>query len=201
MSSKEHAPKVYVVDDDPAVLRLLQSAVDVIGIEAEAFNSAREFLAAYQPRPCECLVSDIRMPDIDGIELQKRLKQFPIAPPVIFITGFAEVGIAVEAMKQGAFDFLEKPFSVQALLSKIQLALDRSRTNYASLREQQARDARLALLTDRERGVLGKVIDGKSSREIADLLGISVRTVENHRTRLMEKLHVDSTVELVKLFL
>lgn len=193
--------KVYLVDDDPAVLRLLEAAIEIIGADVQSFLSARQFLSSYRPTAGECLVCDIRMPEMDGIEVQRHLKKLPISPPIIFLTGFAEVGIAVEAMKQGAFDFIEKPFSVQALLGKIQLALTSSQNDYGKLRAQQTKDARLALLTQRERGVLDNVIAGKSSREISELLGISVRTVENHRTRIMDKLHVNSTVELVRLFL
>lgn len=192
---------VHLVDDDAAVLRLLQATVATIGMDAQAYPSAREFLAAYRPTPCECLVCDIRMPEIDGMELQKRLKTMQTTLPIIFLTGFAEVGIAVEAMKHGAFDFIEKPFSAQALLGKIQSALACSRERYSQRLEQQAIEARLALLTPRENSVIRLVVAGNSSREISEKLGISVRTVENHRTRIMEKLHAESTVELVKLFL
>ena len=192
---------MYLVDDDPAVLRLLHAMVATIGVEARTYAAAREFLAAYRPAPCECLVCDLRMPDIDGMELQQRLIARNAALPIIFLTGFAEVSIAVEAMKHGAFDFLEKPFSAQSLLGKIRAALDLSRVQYCKWLERQAAEARLALLTPRERSVIRHVIDGRSSRETSELLGISVRTVENHRTRILEKLHVDSTVDLVKLFL
>lgn len=192
---------VYLVDDDPAVLKMLHALVATIGVDVRPFAAAKDFLAAYHPLPCECLVCDLRMPDIDGLGLQKRLQAMTGAPPIIFLTGFAEVNVAVEAMKHGAFDFVEKPFSAQALLGKIQSALDLSRARYAQWLEGQALEARLALLTPRERSVARHVVDGRSSREIAELLGLSVRTVENHRTRIMEKLHVESTVDLVKLFL
>jgi FixJ family two-component response regulator len=141
------------------------------------------------------------MPDLDGIELQKQLKARNVTMPIIFLTGFAEVSIAVEAMKHGAFDFIEKPFSAQALLSKIQSALDMSKIRYSQWLETQAIKARIELLTPRERSVIHHVVAGNSSREISGLLGISVRTVENHRTRIMDKLHVESIVDLVKLFL
>lgn len=195
------ASVVYVVDDDLSVLNLLQALLTTIGAEVRTFTSAKEFLAAYRPMPCMCLVCDLRMPDIDGMELQKRLQAMDGAPPIIFLTGFAEVGIAVQAMQKGAFDFLEKPFGAKALLSKITSALDISREQYAKWREQQAKEARMAMLTPRERSVVRFVIDGKSSRQISEMLGISVRTVENHRTRIMEKLYVESTVDLIKLFL
>jgi len=191
---------VYLVDDDQTVLRMLQELVSTIGVDVRPFASAREFLAAYRPLPCECLVCDLRMPEIDGMELQRRLEATKAGLPIIFLTGYAEVNIAVEVMKHGAFDFLEKPFSAQALLGKIQAALDFSRTQYPKWLEHQAMAARIALLTPRERSVIGHVVEGKSSREISELLGLSIRTVENHRARIMEKLHVESTVDLVKLF-
>ena len=198
--STKPAGTVYLVDDDPAILRMLQALVASIGVGTQPFSSAREFLAAYRPMPCACLVCDVRMPDVDGLELQRQLMAGNAALPIIFITGFAEVSMAVEAMKRGAFDFIEKPFSAQQLLGKIQLALDRSRIQYSEWSGQQAIEARLALLTPRERSVIAYVREGKSSREAAELLGISSRTVENHRTRIMQKLHVESTVELVNLF-
>ena len=201
MRTKNPLSTVYLVDDDFAVLRLLQALVASIGVEGHAFSSAKGFLSTYRPTPCECLVCDIRMPDLDGIELQKQLKARNVTMPIIFLTGFAEVSIAVEAMKHGAFDFIEKPFSAQALLSKIQSALDMSKIRYSQWLETQAIKARIELLTPRERSVIHHVVAGNSSREISGLLGISVRTVENHRTRIMDKLHVESIVDLVKLFL
>lgn len=180
---------------------MLQALVETIGFETRAFDSAQHFLAAYDPLPCQCLVCDLRMPDIDGLEVQQRLKETGFPPPIIFLTGYAEVAIAVDAMRHGAFDFLEKPFSSQALLAKIQSALALSRKQYIGQIERQTVKARIALLTPRERELIPHVIEGRSSREIAELLGLSIRTVENHRTRIMEKLHVESTVEMVKIFI
>lgn len=190
-----------MVDDDPAILKMLLALVTTICVDVRGFTSGREFLMAYRPASCECLVCDMRMPEIDGMELQKRLKAMDAALPIIFLTGFAEVSIAVDAMKYGAFDFLEKPFSAHALLGKIQSALERSRLQHTKWLEHQAKEARMILLTPREQSVIRHVVDGKTSRATSELLSISVRTVENHRTRIMEKLHVSSTVELVKLFL
>lgn len=201
MTSKEPLRTVYLVDDDAAVLRLLQAMVASIGVDSQVFSSAKDFLASYRPAPCECLVCDMRMPEIDGMELQRRLQAMHATLPIIFLTGFAEVSVAVEAMKHGAFDFIEKPFSAQSLLGKIQSALDHSRQRHVKRLAQQAIEARMALLTPRERDIVDQVVAGNSSRKISELLGISVRTVENHRTRVMEKLHVESTVDLVKLFL
>lgn len=200
MNTKAPLRIVHLVDDDASVLKLLQAMVATIGVEARVFSSAQSFLAAYRPSVHECLVCDIRMPGVDGMELQRQLLATGATIPIIFLTGFAEVGIAVEAMKHGAFDFLEKPFSAQALLTKIKAALDSSQQRYAQWLERQAIEARIALLTERERAVIAQVVAGKSSREISELFGISVRTVENHRIRIKEKLHVVSTVDLVKLF-
>ena len=200
MNANEPPKIVYLVDDDASVLKLLQMMVATIGVEARTFADASSFLAAYRASPCECLVCDIRMPGMDGMELQKRLLAADATIPIIFLTGFAEVSIAVDAMRQDAFDFLEKPFSAQALLGKIGSALESSRERHDKWLERQAVKARLALLTVRERDVIAHVVAGRTSREISETLGISVRTVENHRTRIMDKLHVVSTVDLVKLF-
>lgn len=202
MIAEEHSvgATVYLVDDDPAVLRMLQTLVATLGVRVQAFVCARDFLAVYRASAQACLVCDLRMPDMDGVELQKRLKEMDAPLPMIFLTGFAEVSVAVEAMRDGAFDFLEKPFSAQALLGKIRAALGSSKALYAHWLERQARQARIALLTPKELIITRHVVAAKSSREISELLGLSVRTVENHRTRIMEKLHVESAVELVKLF-
>ena len=201
MTSQEARGVVYLVDDDLSILKMLQTMVASIGVDAQPYSSARAFLTAYRPSPCECLVCDIRMPDIDGIGLQKNLEAMKATLPIIFVTGFAEVAIAVEAMKNGAYDFVEKPFSAHLLLNKIQSALESSKARYAQWLARQTITARVELLTPRERSVVDQVVAGLSSREISEQLGISVRTVENHRARILEKLHVESTVDLVKLFL
>ena len=201
MQSQQNAATVYVVDDDTSVLDLLQALIETIGVEVQAFRGASDFLAAYHPGPCECLVCDLRMPDIDGLELQRRLQESGSTLPIIFLTGYAEVDVAVEAMRRGALDFLQKPFGAHAILAKIQSGLELSRLRHAQWREMESRKARESLLTPKERSIVRLVVDAKSSREISEQLAVSVRTVENHRTRIMEKLHVDSTVELVKLFL
>lgn len=192
---------VYLLDDDHSVLTMLCGLVETIGVESRPFSSAQAFLAGYSPSPCECLVSDVRMPDMGGLELQRTLVSRGATLPIIFITGYAEVGAAVEAMKNGAFDFIEKPFGAQDLIDKVQRALVRSSELNLAKRRQSATQARLDLLTPKEREVVDLVVKGRSSREISATLGISVRTVENHRAHIMEKLHVGSTVELVKLFL
>lgn len=199
--SESHSGTVYVVDDDRSIRDMLADLVSTIGVQVHAYSSASEFLTAYRPKPCECLVCDLRMPDIDGVELQQRLQGINSALPIIFLTGFAEVDVAVEAMRNGALDFVQKPFSARALLAKIQAGLDISRIRFEKVRHEEAKKARESLLTPKEIAIVRMVVDAKSSREISEELNLSVRTVENHRTRIMEKLHVESTVELVKLFL
>lgn len=191
---------VYAVDDQPSMLRMLAELLDSVGIRAVTFTSAEEFFDAYVPGPCECLVSDMRMPGMGGLEFQRELKERGHVLPVIFISGFAEVGSAVEAMRQGAFDYLEKPFSHNVFLEKVQRALDKSRTIYEEARKVKTNEARLSLLTPTETRILKLLTTGKSSKEIADVMGISPRTVDNHRGRVMEKLHVHSAIELVLLF-
>lgn len=193
---------VYLLDDDSTMLEMLQEMVATIGVEVRPFSSAQAFLDAYRPMPCQCLVCDLRMPVIDGIGVQKRIAEMDLAPPIIFLTGYGEVESAVKALKHGAFDFMEKrTFSGQALLAKIQSALEVSRGQYAAWLERQTLEARLALLTPKERSVVAHVVAGKSSREISELLGLSVRTVEHHRENVMQKLHVQSSIDLVRLFL
>ena len=194
-------PIVYLIDDDDIVLWMFQEFLRGIGAEIRAFTCARAFLDAYRPGPHECLVCDLRMPEMGGLEVQRQLLEQGAYLPIILVSGYPEVHSAVEAIKKGAFDFLEKPVNGGLLVAKVQSALARSREMYAAQIERSARNARLALLTPKERQIAELVVAGKSSPKIAEALTISVRTVENHRARLMEKLHVESTVELVKLFL
>jgi FixJ family two-component response regulator len=197
----ERRPVVYIIDDDSIILWMFQEFLQGIGAEFRTFSSAREFLDAYRPGAHECLITDVRMPEIGGLQVQRELLERGNDLPIIFVSGYPEVHSAVEAMKRGAFDFLEKPVKGSVLVEKVQAALARSREIHVERLRRSARDARLALLTPKERQIAAMVVAGKSSPKIAEELDISVRTVENHRSRLMEKLHVDSAVELVKLFL
>lgn len=200
LMSQKVSGTVYVVDDDANVLKMLGELIASIDVDVLTFASAQGFLRDYRPSACQCLVCDLRMPEIDGIGLQRHLAGTDCPPPIIFLTGFADVGIAVEAMKEGAFDFVQKPCTANTLLGKVQQALKLSRARYAIWMDQQTQNARLNLLTSKERTVIRHVLDGLTSREISQSLGLSIRTVENHRARIMEKLHVESTVDLVKLF-
>ncbi len=191
-------PLIYLVDDDDAVRDALGLLLRSVGLECELHPSALEFLEHYDSERHSCLVADIRMPGLSGLELQQRLNEQGADIPVIFITGHGDVPMAVNAMKSGASDFIQKPFRDQDLLDRIHkaLAIDKERrTTRAS--EQAIRD-RLALLTPRETEVMRRVVKGHANKVIAMDLGVSQRTVELHRARVMRKLKMRSLAELVQ---
>jgi len=194
-------PLVYVVDDDEAFRDSLTWLLDSAGLGVQAFDSAQRFLGGFRPQQHACLVLDIRMPGMTGLELQEELNRRPYSPPIIFVTGHGDVPMAVTAVKRGAVDFVEKPFSDEAFLELVQKALRLD----AELRSRSAVKlsvvTRLATLTPREREVMERVIAGKLNKVIADDLAISIKTVEAHRARVMEKLGVSSVAELVQLSL
>lgn len=192
---------VYLIDDDAFILQVHAQLLGSIGLDVYCFTSSRAFLEQYFPRPCECILSDLRMPEMGGLQLQEELLARGLDTPIIFITGHADVATAVEAMRRGAFDYVEKPVHGQHLLDRVNAALGLSRERHHERMQRQTREARLALLTAQERKIAQWVVQGRSSREIAELTELSVRTVENHRARLMDKLHVTSVVELVRLLL
>jgi two-component system, LuxR family, response regulator FixJ len=192
---------VFVVDDDQAVRESLALLVQSVGLEAETFASARDFLDAYRPDRHGCLITDIRMPGMSGLELQERLSADGHHIPIIVLTGFGDVPTAVRALKGGAVDFVEKPFNPQSLLDLVQQAIVRD----AEIREQAARAAalaeRMALLTPREQEVMELVVAGKANKVIAIDLSISERTVELHRGRIMKKMQARSLAELMRMVL
>ena len=194
-------PIVYIIDDDDIALWMFREFLGGIGADIRTFSSARTFLGAYHPGPHECLVCDLRMPEIGGLEVQRQLLEKGCRLPIILVSGYPEVHSAVEAIKKGAIDFLEKPVDGKLLVDKVQSALIRSRQLHAEEMLRAAREERLSSLTPKERQIAELVITGRSSPKIAEDLDISVRTVENHRARLMEKLDVTCAVELVRLFL
>ena len=183
---------VSVIDDDPAVRDSIAMLVRTEGLAVRTFDSARSFLAAWDPREPGCLVVDLRLPGPSGLDLQQRLAAEGDAPPIIFLSGYGTVPAAVRALKAGAIDFLEKPFDPATLLARIHeaLALDRIR---------RSRIRRLDALTRREREILEQVKEGDTNKVIAANLGISVRTVELHRARGMRKIGIRSVAELVQL--
>ena len=194
---KERAPLITVVDDDAAARSSLRLLLKSLGLSAVAYDSAAAFLASYDPEQPGCLLLDIRMPVVSGLELQQQLNLRGAITPIIFITGHGDVPMAVEAMQHGAFDFLQKPFRDQELLDRVQQALARDRSIRDQLRSQEAIKHRLDSLTAREHDVLGLVTEGAPNKIIAHKLGISQRTVEIHRARVMEKMSADSLAQLV----
>lgn len=199
MSNK--SPTVYVVDDDGGVRSSIRVLLKSVGIGTTAFASAKEFLAAYDPTQPGCLVLDIRMPGMSGMELQLELNRRGAVLPVVFITGHGDVPMAVEAMQQGAFDFLQKPFRDQDLINRVQKALERDLEHRAALGQKDAIRARLLTLTPREREVLELLAQGKQNKVMAGDLGLSQRTVEIHRAHVMEKMEARSVAQLVRMLL
>lgn len=193
-------PTIYVVDDDEAVRRALTTAIALLGHPVQVYASALEFLAAYKTDSPGCLVVDIKMPGMTGLELQRKLADSDATIPIIMISGHADVRMAVEAMTLGAVTLLEKPFRLDELLDHIREALARDRNERAHRQLQDESADRLARLTAKEQQVLEMVAAGKTNREMADQLGLSIRAVEDRRARLMRKVNAASVADLVRLF-
>jgi len=190
---------VFVVDDDPAIRESLGWLIESVGLKVKMFATAQEFLEGYDPTLPGCLVLDIRMPGMSGLDLQNELAARKVNIPILVITGHAEVPVAVRAMKAGAFDFIEKPFSDQLLLDRIRRAIEKD-AGFRRARSQRAEvAARLAQLTPREREVMDLVVAGKANKVIASELGLSPKTVEVHRAHVMKKMQVGSLADLVRL--
>lgn len=192
-------PTVFIVDDDDAVRDSLEDLVDSVGLKAEIFASAQEFLAAYDPLRAGCLVLDIRMPGMSGLELQEKLGERQAVLPIIFITGHGDIPMAVEAMRRGAVDFIQKPFRDQDLLDRINSALAQGVGRREDMEEQRAIEERIHSLTRRERQVMEMVVEGKANKVIAIDLGLSQRTVEVHRANVMEKMRTKTLADLVRM--
>jgi FixJ family two-component response regulator len=199
MKTPKRAPTVFVVDDDEAVRNSLCLLLKSLGMPAVAHESAEAFLAAYDDEQPGCVVLDVRMPGMSGPELQDALNRRGAPIPVIFITGHGDVPMAVEAMRHGAIDFLQKPFSDKDLLDRIQRALSADRRNRETTGVKDEIRARIAALTPRERQVLDLVTQGKPNKIIAGDLGASQRTVEIHRSHVMEKMGATSLAQLVRM--
>jgi len=192
---------VHVIDDDEAVRHSLAFLFQSVGLPARTYDSAAAFLAVAPGLRGGCVLTDLRMPGIDGLALQRRLGELKSRLPVIFITGHGDVPVAVQALKAGAFDFIEKPFEDEALLSTIQGALESDRRTRKRTAETERTAARLASLTPRERQVLERLVAGQPNKTIAQELGASPRTVEVHRARVMEKMGAQNLCELVRMAL
>jgi two-component system, LuxR family, response regulator FixJ len=190
-------PTAYVVDDDESIRTLWRWLMESNGIPVETYASAHEFIAGYRDGDAGCLVLDLQLPGMSGLELQGYLKRSGIGIPIVFVTGHGDVPTAVSALKGGAVDFIEKPFGHREALAVIQKALLRDAENRENRLSRSRVAGRLATLTEREREVLQWVVRGKANKVIAAELDISVKTVEFHRARVMEKMGVASVAELV----
>jgi len=194
-------PVVYVVEDDEALRSLLRALAQSIGLTCRTFPSANKFLEQYDPRQPGCLVLDVFMPGMSGLELQDELNRRGAVIPVIFITGHADVASAVAAVRHGAFNYLQKPFSNSELIATVREALALDRRSREMLAQQDAIRDRLASLTPREREVLELIVRGLASKVMAEEMGLSKRTVELHRSRVMGKMGANSIAQLVRMFL
>jgi two-component system, LuxR family, response regulator FixJ len=191
--------RIYIVDDDDAVRDSLVALFESLGYRAEAYASGPEFLDAYTPDRPACLILDLRMPRMSGLAVQEALAARRASVPIVVLSGYGEVPIAVRAMKSGAIDFVVKPFSEQDLLDRTRAALERARIEFEQERERTRFKTRLARLTPREREVMLHVVQGKANKVIASDLRISQKTVEVHRYHLMHKMGAASAVDLARL--
>jgi len=194
---KHDSPTVFVIDDDPLIRNGVRSLIGSVGLQVLTFGSAKEFLLSTRPDAPACLVLDVRLPDLSGLDLQRELRESDIHIPIIFITGHGDIPMTVEAMKAGAVEFLTKPFRGQDLLDAVQRAIDRDR----DARRERAEIAELrkcfGTLSPRERHVLRMVVTGLLNKQIAAELGISELTVKTHRAHIMEKMRAGSLAALV----
>ena len=192
---------VYVVDDDEAVRDSLQWLLEGKDYRVRCFDSAESFLARFDPREVACLITDIRMDGMSGLELQDKLLERKSPLPIVFITGHGDVPMAVNTMKKGAMDFIEKPFKEDALVSLVERMLEEARSAFSQSQEAASREALLSRLTTREAQVLERIVAGRLNKQIADDLGISIKTVEAHRANVMEKLNANTVADLLKIAL
>lgn len=194
-----YQPTVFIVDDDPAVRDSLRWLLESMRLNVATFESAEAFLKFYTMHMVGCLILDVRMPGMSGLQLQQFLTKQKHSLPIIFITGHGDIPMAVRAMQAGAMYFLEKPFEDQVLLDYVHEALALDNGNQQARIRLAMIQARIANLTDREREVMNLVIDNHSNKEIAAKLGVSIKTVEFHRSHMMEKMHATSLIELVSM--
>jgi len=190
---------VHIVDDDLSVQRSVRRLLESVGLNSECYSSAQDFIERHNADAPGCLLLDVRMPGLSGLELQDHLRSEACMLPIIFVTGYGDVPMTARAMKAGAVDFLQKPFNEQELLEAIERALARN----CQMRQEQAErrkvQMRLRLLTPREQEVLERVVAGKTNKEIAAEFGITEKTIKVHRARVMEKMQADSLAQLVVL--
>lgn len=188
---------VFVVDDEQVVRDSLRWLLESVGLPVRAYPTAADFLRDYDTTQPGCLVLDVRMPGMSGLDLQEELARRGAELPTIVITAHAEVPMAVRAVKAGALDFIQKPFSDQLLLDRVRQALEIDRQDREARQRREDARRRLATLTTRERDVLERIVAGRSNKEAAAALGLSIKTIEVHRAHVMQKMEVDSVAELV----
>jgi FixJ family two-component response regulator len=192
-------PVVYLVDDDPSVLKAVTRLLQVEGFTAKPYSSPQAFLDDFDPNVPGCIVMDLSMPEINGLDLQNHLAIYGHARPIVFITGHGDIPSSVKAMKAGAIDFLTKPFSPHDLLGAVRRAIERDEQVRLSRNERVQVETRLASLTSRERQVFDRVVKGRLNKQIAGELGIVEKTVKVHRGRVMKKMKAESLAALVQL--
>lgn len=201
MSTPNQQGIVYIVDDDEAVRDSLRWLLEANGYRVRAYQSAESFLDEYDPMQVGVLIADVRMPGMSGLELQEQLIARKSPMPIVFITGHGDVPMAVSTMKKGAVDFLEKPFSESDLRDIVGRMLEQASQRLSAVQAQRNHEAMLARLTAREQQVLERIVAGRLNKQIADDLGISIKTVEAHRANIMEKLEVTTVADLMKVAL
>jgi FixJ family two-component response regulator len=189
---------IYIVDDDEAVRDSLQWLLEGKDYNVRCYDSAETFLSRYDPREVACLIVDIRMGGMSGLELQDKLIERKSPLPIVFNTGHGDVPMAVSTMKKGAMDFIQKPFKEEELLALVERMLETAKDSFAEYQQAANRDALLAKLTGREAQVLERIVAGRLNKQIADDLGISIKTVEAHRANIMEKLNANTVADLLK---
>ena len=192
---------VYVVDDDEGVRDSLQWLLEGKDYRVRCYDSAETFLSRYDAREVACLIVDIRMGGMTGLELQDRLVERKSPLPIVFITGHGDVPMAVDTMKKGAMDFIQKPFQEEALVNLVERMLEQAKEAFSEHQQSASRDALLAKLTTREAQVLERIVAGRLNKQISDDLGISIKTVEAHRANIMEKLNANTVADLLKIAL
>ena len=190
---------VYVIDDDAAMRKSLRWLVESVGLKVETYGSALEFLEAAKPSMVGCLVLDVRMPGMSGLDLQEQIRDQSISMPVIIITGHADVPMAVRALKSGAYDFIEKPFNDQVLLERVQKALEHGEEERIIDDRRRMIDGRIDTLTPRERQVMEMVVNGMANKQVAAELGLSEKTIEVHRKHVMDKMQAGNVADLIRM--
>ncbi len=193
------APVVFVVDDDPSVRSSLKFLLSTVGLQAESFDSADMFLRKNPPDAPSCLVLDVRLPGLSGLDFQRELAARKIHIPIVFLTGHGDIPMSVRAMKAGAVEFLTKPFRDQDLLDAVRIALERDRARREEEKEVMMLKRRFDSLTSREQEVISMVASGMLNKQIADQLGTAESTVKVQRSRALEKMHAESLVDLIRM--